>query len=192
MDGGPFNRFFGGTTFRPIGDYSEAPTGPTSGLVSYAGNYIGLSNLDATSNLIGLPVGAGTDPALIPSQSSRVTGQIFINADFADNAVNGGVYNRTNIDRNESLADIALIVSNIDSTGRFLGTVELRGGDTSIGSYGGTFGGLNATGVAGGIHLDGDFIDGVTNEEEFGIFVLTQCGLAGDAGAICDGVQPDF
>ena len=137
-------------------------------------------------------MGPGSDPSLIPSQASRVTGQIFINADFADNAVNGGVYNRTNIDRNEALTDIALIVSDIDSTGRFLGTVELRGGDASIGSYGGTFGGLNASGVAGGIHLDGDFIENVQREEEFGIFVLTQCGQTGDTGAICNGVRPDF
>ena len=192
MDGGQFNRFFGGTTFRQIGTYSEAPTAPTSGLVSYAGNYVGLSNLSATSNNIGLPVQPGTNPAIIPDQASRVTGQIFINADFAGNAVNGGVYDRRNIDRNEDLGDIALIVTSIDATGRFLGIVEPRGEDTGIGNYGGTFGGLNASGVAGGIHLDGDFIDGVENEEEFGIFVLTQCGLAGDGGAICDDVQPDF
>ena len=192
MDGGQFNRFFGGTTFRQIGAYTEAPSGPTSGLVSYAGNYVGLSNREATSNTIGLPIPAGTDPSLIPDQASRVTGQIFINADFADNAVNGGVYNRVNIDRNETLTDLALIVSDIDASGRFLGTVELRGGTTSIGSYGGTFGGLNASGVAGGIHLDGDFIDNVEREEEFGIFVLTQCGLAGDSNTICNGVRPDF
>ena len=139
-----------------------------------------------------MPIPAGTDPSLIPDQASRVTGQIFINADFADNAVNGGVYNRVNIDRNETLTDLALIVSDIDASGRFLGTVELRGGTTSIGSYGGTFGGLNASGVAGGIHLDGDFIDNVEREEEFGIFVLTQCGLAGDSNTICNGVRPDF
>ena len=193
MDGGQFNRFFGGTTFRQIGDYTEAPTAPDSGLVSYAGNYVGLLNLAATSNNIGLPVPPGTDPSLAPSQAMRVTGQIFINADFADNAVNGGVYDRASPDGTVVLDDLALIVSAIDADGRFLGRVEIVGDiGTTIGSYGGTFGGLNASGVAGGIHLDGEFISTVDNEEEFGIFVLTQCGLAGDAGAICDGVRPDF
>jgi hypothetical protein len=192
MDGGQANRFIGGTTFRQIGAYSEPPLGPTTGLVSYAGNYIGLSNLAATSNGIGLPVAPGTPPALIPDQASRVTGQVFINADFTDNAVNGLVVNRTNIDRGEDLVDLALIITAIDANGRFLGTVEINGEpETSIGDYGGTFGGLNASGLAGSIHLDGNYIDNVDNEEEFGIFVLTQCGLTGDA-AICDGVQPDF
>jgi hypothetical protein len=190
MDGGQANRFLGGTTFRQIGTYSEPV--PTSGLVSYAGNYVGLSNLSATSNLIGLPPLGPTDPAFLPSQASRVTGQVFINADFTDNAVNGFVVNRTNIDRNENLGDLALIITDISPDGRFLGTVELDGApDEKIGDYGGTFGGLGASGVAGGIHLDSDYIDNVENEQEFGIFVLTQCGLTGDA-AICDGVQPDF
>ena len=190
MDGEQANRFLGGTTFRQIGTYSE-PT-PTSGLVSYAGNYVGLSNLAATSNLIGLsPIGP-TNPAFLPAQASRVTGQVFINADFTDNAVNGLVVNRTNIDRNENLDDLALVLTDVTPDGRFLGTVELDGTpEEKIGDYGGTFGGLGASGVAGGIHLDGDYIDNVENEQEFGIFVLTQCGLTGDA-AICDGVQPDF
>ena len=191
MDGGQANRFFGGTTFRQIGPYAEPA--PTSGLVSYAGDYVGLSNLNATSNLIGLPpINPATDPALLPLQASRVTGQIFINADFTDNAINGLIVNRTNIDRNESLADLALIVTNIDADGRFLGTVEVVGAiEIKIGDYGGTFGGTGASGIAGGVHLDGDYIPNVEKEQEFGIFVLTQCGLAGDA-AICDGVQPEF
>ena len=193
MDGGQFNRFFGGTTFRQIGDYTEAPSTAPNGLVSYAGNYVGMLNLPATANNIGLPIPPGTDPSLDPRQAMRVTGQVFINADFADNVVNGGVYNRVSPDGNVVLEDLSLIVSEIDSSGRFLGTVELFNAvDEKIGDYGGTFGGLGASGVAGGIHLDTDFIEGVENEQEYGIFVLTQCGLAGDGGAICDGVQPDF
>ena len=189
MDGGQFNRFFGGTTFRQIGTYSEAPSGPGSTLVSYAGNYVGLSNQPATSANIGLPIPPGTPPGAIPVQASRVTGQVFINADFADNAVNGLIYNRTNLDATQVLEDVVLIVAPIDSAGRFLGEVE-DSEQNRIGDYGGTFGGLNASGIAGGVHLE-NYIDGVENEEEFGIFVLTQCGLAGDA-AICDGVRPDF
>ena len=188
-DAGQFNRFFGGTTFRQIGAYSEAPSGPTSGLVSYAGSYVGLSNQPAANNTIGLPVPAGTPSGLIPSQSSRITGDVFINADFADNAVNGLIYNRVNQDSVQPMFDLVLVVSTIDANGRFLGDVENEE-QVNIGDYGGTFGGLNASGVAGGIHIE-DYLDNVTNEEEYGIFVLTQCGLTGDA-AICDGVQPDF
>ena len=190
MDGGQFNRFFGGTTFRQIGNYTEAPANPTTGLVSYAGSYIGLSNLNANTTTIGLPVPGGTNPALIPEQAGRVTGDVFINADFAENEVNGLIYNRNSIDNSVPMENVVLIVTSIDADGRFLGNVENEALD-DIGDYGGTFGGLNASGVAGGIHLT-DYIDGIEFEEEYGIFVLTQCGLTGDAGAICDGVQPDF
>jgi hypothetical protein len=150
---------------------------------------VGLSNQPATSGNIGLPVPPGTPGGLIPDQASRVTGNVFINADFADNAVNGLIYNRVNQDASQPTFDLVLIVSTIDATGRFLGDVE-NGATDNIGDYGGTFGGLNASGIAGGIHIE-DYLDNVENEEEFGIFVLTQCGLAGDA-AICDGVRPDF
>ena len=189
MDGGQFTKFFGGTTFRQIGTYSEAPLGPTSGLVSYAGSYVGLSNINATASNAGLPVPSGTDPALIPGQAGRVTGDVFINADFAENQINGAIYNRTSIDNSVPLDNVFLIPTEIDATGRFLGDAENEGQER-IGDYGGTFGGLGATGIAGGIHLT-DYIDGIEKEEEYGIFVLTQCGLAGDT-AICDGVQPNF
>ena len=194
-DAGQFGRFFGGTTFRQIGAYSESPASPNTGLVSYAGNYVGLSNAPATSNNIGLPVNPGTEPGLIPAQASRVTGNVFINADFGDNVVNGLIYNRTNLDANEQLNNVVLIVSTINSNGSFLGKVQSQPVDgtapVAIGDYGGTFGGLNASGVAGGVHLE-NYLDNVENEQEYGIFVLTQCGLAGDGGAICDDVQPDF
>jgi hypothetical protein len=189
MDGGQFLRFFGGTTFRQIGTYSEPPVGPTTGLVSYAGSYIGLSNLNANTATAGLPIPPGTNPALIPDQAGRVTGDVFINADFAENEVNGAIVNRDSIDNGFVMSDVFLIATDIDANGRFLGSVENAAQD-DIGDYGGTFGGLNASGVAGGVHLT-DFLDNVDGEEEFGIFVLTQCGLTGDA-AICDDVQPDF
>ena len=137
----------------------------------------------------------GTEPGLIPAQASRVTGNVFINAEFGDNVVNGLIYNRTNLDANEQLNNVVLIVSTINSNGSFLGKVQSQPVDgtapVAIGDYGGTFGGLNASGVAGGVHLE-NYLDNVENEQEYGIFVLTQCGLAGDGGAICDDVQPDF
>lgn len=188
MDGGQFTKFFGGTTFRQVGAYSpHDPSQPDNGLVSYAGTYAGLSNnpIYASSEL--LPVPPGTDPAIIPAQATRVTGQIFINADFADNAVNGAVYDRTEWDTGAALPDIFLIPTGIAADGRFQGVVQDVEQD-GIGNYGGTFGGTGASGIAGGIHIE-DYLDGVENEEEFGIFVLTQCGLAGDA-AICDDVNP--
>jgi hypothetical protein len=51
-----------------------------------------------------------------------------------------------------------------------------------IGNYGGIFGGANAEGVAGGIFVENHV--GVENADEYGVFVLTQCGLTG-ADPIC-------
>lgn len=190
MDGGQFTKFFGGTTFSQVGAYApHIPNQPDNGLVSYAGTYAGISNLPVPGGPNLLPAPIGTDPALLPSQATRVTGQIFINADFADNAVNGAVYGRTEVDTGIALPDIFLIPTEIVASGRFLGVVE-NAEQEGIGDYGGTFGGIGATGIAGGIHIE-DYLDDAENEEEYGIFVLTQCGLAGDA-AICDGVQPVF
>ena len=59
---------------------------------------------------------------------------------------------------------------------------------SGIGSFAGVLGGTDATSMSGGIHLDGDFVPESDNEEEFGIFVLNQCGTAGEA-AICAGVD---
>ncbi|MEY1556187.1 hypothetical protein AB3Y40_11185 [Yoonia sp. R2331] len=189
MDGGQFNKFFSGTYFEQNGAYSaHTPSQPNNGLVSYAGDYVGMLNLDAPRPNEALPFPAGVDPALAPGQASRVTGDIFINADFSDNTVNGLIYNREVVDfGNAPLDNVVLIVTEFDENGQFLGTVE-DPGQTEIGSWAGTFGGVQASGIAGGIFIE-EFIPTVENEAEQGLFVLTKCGNSGDA-AICDNVNP--
>lgn len=185
MDGGQFNKFFGGSYFERNGPYSNATA--NGGLVSYAGTYVGITNIDAPGNEL-LPVDPGTDPDILPSQGTRVTGDIFINADFNDNTINGAISNRVLVDYAQAIPTVYLIPTDISSEGTYAGVVE-NPAQIVIGSYAGTFGGIGATSTAGGIHLDGDFVPGVVNEEEYGVFVLTQCGQAGDA-AICDAVNP--
>ena len=178
MDGGQFNRYFGGTTFTQNG-YAA----PESGLASYAGNYIGMLNF-------GPPLGnvpGGTPVEIIPQQALQVTGQVFLNADFTDNLVNGAIYNRNNSDIG-ALPSVYLIVTEVGSNGAFEGTVEL-GDNSAVGTYAGTFGGTNAAGVAGGTYLNGDFLgDTFENEEEYGIFVLDQC-VNGGVPADCVSVD---
>ncbi len=191
MDGGQFNKFFGGVYYEQSGAYSaHVPNQPDNGLVSYAGKYVGMLNIDAPRPNEALPLPASADPAISPGQPARVSGDIFINADFADNTVNGAVFNRQVVDLgNAPLDDIFLIVADVDEDGRFTGDVE-DPGQTGIGSWAGTFGGVQASGIAGGVAIE-DFIPTVENEAEFGLFVLNKCGTRGDA-AICDDVQPNF
>ena len=181
MDGGQFTKFFGGTGVTQIGTY-----GADTGLVSYAGTYAGLSNINAPGAEL-LPVPPGTDPAILPAQPTRVTGDVFINADFTDNTINGAITNRELTEYGTAIPDIFLIPGDIAADGTFEGSVEI-GAQTGVGNYAGVFGGTGATSVGGGVLLDGDFIPGVENEQEYGIFVLAQCGTPGDA-PICAGVN---
>lgn len=178
-DGGQFNAVFGGTTYARIGAYSPR-TAP--GLASYAGDYVGLQNTGAA---LSAPV--GTPVELLPGAPSRVTGSVFINADFVNNALNGAIYDRRIVGSNEAQASLFLIPTPISGSGTFTGSVENRDQDT-LGTYGGIFGGAGATSVAGSLYID-NFDDSVDNEREFGIFVLGGCGQAG-APAVCSIVNP--
>jgi len=187
-DGGQFNRFFGGAFYRRIGTYSpHVPVQLNNGLVSYAGNYAGLSNIDAPRPGQILPVPDDTAFNLIPGQPSRVTGRVFLNADFSNNTINGLVYQRELTDVGLALPDVVLIVSDIRTNGTFVGVVENPelGG---IGEYAGVFGGTGATSVAGGLAI-ADYLDDIDNEHEFGIFVISQCGQPG-APSPCEVVRP--
>ena len=79
VTGGQFNRVFSGNYAERTGGYTPPVVTPTTGLASYAGNYVGLTNGGPT-----LPTPPGTPPEVVPDQASVVTGQVFINADFAD------------------------------------------------------------------------------------------------------------
>lgn len=184
-DGGQFNRFFTGGFYQRTGPY-DPPGGAASpsGLVSYAGNYAGVTNLDAPGGPNLLPPPGGTNPNRLPAQSARTDGQIFLNVDFGDNTVNGNVSDRTLVDTGTALPTIVLVEGDIAADGTFLGNVEYNGDPSrSIGAFGGVFGGTDAAAVGGVISLDQFFDDaGIANnaERERGVFVLIQCGQPGD------------
>lgn len=200
IDGGQFNIYHGGGYYERDGDFDppDIGDGPGEGQVSYAGTYAGLTNVNTSegANLIDIP--AGIDPADLPDlpgEPYRVRGTIFLNANFADNAVNGEIYNRVLISPVDGSAemrldDLALIVTEIDANGEFFGNVEIDGNiGVDIGDYGGIFGGEDAQSVAGIVSIS-NFSDDLENEDEVGVFVLTQCGMPGDAD-VCDAVEPN-
>ncbi len=200
-DGGQFNRVFQGGSYARNGAWS-APVGTEangSGQVSYAGTYAGVTNIRAPRPGEILPVDPATAGELIPGQPSRVRGDIFINANFTDNSVNGAIYNRVLVDYNFGLQSVILVPTDIEANGSFVGKTERWINDDAqiplTGDYGGVFGGTNAVAVGGIVALtklygtlDGEELPGAL---EHGVFVLQQCGTAGDA-AICDQTAPDI
>ncbi len=195
VTGGLGNRYFGGVFYERDGTFDPADVTGTTGLVSYAGTYAGLTNLAGDGGTL-LPVPLGTDPVLIPVDAAEITGTVFLNADFADNAVEGAIYDRILADGGIPLPDVVLVAGTIEADGYFTGSTEIFGEvGTSNGSYGGVFGGPNSESVAGGVSLtafDGDGNPlGLENEEEYGVFVLDQCGTPGANATICSEVNPD-
>jgi hypothetical protein len=195
----PRNRSFMGAYFERDGAYDPPTVSSTSGLVTYAGTYIGLTNIGdpAGSDLISTTV---TPTQLQPGQALITQGDTFLNADFADNSVEGNIFNRQLLDTNRvsvgNLPSLVLVVTSIDANGSFEGTVEYDNSDplsgttanTVVGSYAGIFGGVDSSEVAGAIDLTQ--FDGTGNplgfetELESGVFLLTQCGAA-NASALC-------
>lgn len=186
VTGGQFNRVFSGNFYERTGGFSR-----TTGLVSYAGTYVGLLNGGGNGSDL-LPVPAGTDPSVVPGQAGTVTASVFLNADFADGQVNGAIYNRVWREQNngagQALPSIVLIATDIATDGTFHGAnVEYDGlVGTDIGDYGGIFGGPDADAVGGAVVLtewDGENNPlGLETELEWGVFVLDRCGTA-DANA---------
>lgn len=197
VTGGQFNRYFGGAAFSRTGAFDPPPVNDQNqGLVSYAGQYVGLTNIQTGNPL--LPPAPGTDPAVTPGAPIIVDGEVFLNVDFADNRVNGVVYNR-DFRGNAgvfTLPDVVLIATDIASDGQFAGErVEYDGIITlDIGDYAGIFGGTDASGVAGGLRLtefDGQGNpSGFDGEEEYGIFVLDKCGTPAANASVCAQVRP--
>lgn len=195
VTGGLFNRYFGGGYYERDGSYTPPTVTSTSGLVTYAGTYAGLTNVGGDGgDLAAVP--AGTDGSLIPRQAAEVTGDIELNVDFADNSLEGSIYNRRLADAALDLPTVILVATSIAEDGTFFGgTVEYQGDlTTDIGDYGGIFGGPNAEGVGGIVRLtewDGPANPlGIENEEEYGVFVLNQCGTADATAANCAIVNP--
>lgn len=197
MDGGQFQTFIAGTNYAQAGGYTvPLASQPDNGLVAYTGYYIGILNFPELDTSLLLTPGTGVSPDLRPRQPARVQGEVLINADFVNMSVNGGIAERTIVsptfldaDLPAELLNVGLEPSDIAADGTFFGNAKVLAED--IGAYGGTFGGEDASGVAIGVHLDGDFIKEIDDEEEYGVIVLTKCGLPGD-GPFCPDVQPDF
>jgi hypothetical protein len=222
--GGPRNVVFQGGYYQRTGAYSapDVPAGPDGGadrgLVTYAGNYVGLTNIDGLGGDL-LPVDPGTAPNLVPSQSAHVTGRAVLLADFADNRVEGNVYDR-NIYSAGLLAaygtyptripDLVLIATDLATDGSFAGDIEydlIQPGinpatgeryeatvRTVIGGYGGILSGVNATSAAVVVNLtewDGESNQlGYRNELERGVFVIEQCGSPDENSPVCSQVDP--
>ncbi|MEJ8559846.1 hypothetical protein QTO30_00360 [Yoonia sp. GPGPB17] len=173
MDGGQFNRFFGGAVLEQ-GTFSA----PDSGFAYFEGNYAGLVN-------VGAPIdpGNGAPDVVTPSGVGEVFGSVYLVADFTDNATEGTIYDRqADVGGGfVELDDLVLINTSIEADGTFEGDIEL--GDLSgAGSYTGAFGGEDATFVGGIVALNdgayqGDFPDDAdtSNLQEYGLFVIGQC-----------------
>lgn len=197
MDGGQFNRFYGGGFYANSGSYSPGVATSDTGLVSYAGLYAGATNLDADGAEL---LDATNVPFDRPDQPAQLQGDIFFNVSFDDNTINGEIYNRAWTNIHPALAgvdlpsSVVLLPADITTAGTFFDDAVINRvnddgvtEEVGVGKYGGSFGGTQAPGVAGVVHLDGDFIEDTENEEEFGVFVLTQCGQPGEA-AICNDI----
>jgi len=189
-DGGQFTSYFKGGYYQRTGTYTQ----PSTGLVSYAGSYAGIANENGAGNNL-LPPPAGTPAVLLPGEPRATQGTAFLNVDFDNNAVNGAIYDRTFTDNGETLADIVLSVTSIDSNGEFLGTAKFDNHPElgTNGDYGGTLAGVDASSMAGIVSLDTIYLPTDSRDTPFdaevGVFVLPQCGTAGSP-AICNGVNP--
>jgi hypothetical protein len=168
--GGQFGYYFGGSTYSRNGTYSA----PASGQVTYVGNYVGLTNSAGDGGDLLAPP-AGTDPFSTPNQSAEITGRVTMTANFNSAAVEGAVTNRVVVDGATPVIDLELQSTGIESSGTFAGSVTQLSGTKAVGDYGGIFGGTGASAVAGTLFVNGHI---TSNSEEYGMFVLSQCGTA--------------
>ncbi len=187
VSGGQFGHYFGGSNFSRTGAYDKPDVSQPGGTVSYAGAYVGLLNTAGDGGDL-LPVAPGTPAEVRPSQAAEVTGSILIRADFVDNSVEGIVYNRVATDSATSMEDLELASTAIDANGQFAGEVEQDNGGSTAGSYAGIFGGTDASVVAGSVFAE-DHQTGATGLEEYGVFVLAQCGTP-NADPLCNQPHP--
>lgn len=204
-DGGQFNLVYHGAHYErtgTVGFPTATGSGPSTGQVSYAGEYLGLANGGGDGAGL-LPVPVGTPASNRPGEPARVTGNVFMNANFAENRINGSITDRVEHGPVQaSLEDVILVPTDIiraagTTEGSFVGKVErpvaAAGTRTEIGDFGGILGGSQAQYLAGAIKLtavyddNGDLVRGAT---EVGGFVLTQCGVAGAPATGCAGTAP--
>lgn len=205
VTGGQFTFYSGGVQFDRSGGFDPITPSETAGngLVTYAGEYVGLTNLNGPRTDLLTPPAGITDSTVLPSQAGLVTGDIIINVEFDSNSVSGEVFNRE-VDSeafgNDVPADdLVFRPGTLDANGNFSGDIEIEtntGGD--VGDYAGVIGGTDASELAGGLFVEEHFgtagpLQNITGEEEYGIFVLGRCGgpNADPGVAACTGVDPD-
>ncbi|MEM1430466.1 MAG: hypothetical protein AAGG09_13515 [Pseudomonadota bacterium] len=172
-EGGQFDIEYGGIFFERDGDFTPPDADTVNGLVSYAGRYAAVTDIaDPEQNLRLDP--SGSDPSnplpvpdgATPFQGRTINGKVFMNVDFADNKLNGVIYDRT-WSNGQALGDeryILLQDGDIDAAGNFAGNAAqqlaapapteeepnpVADPPRAVGSYAGTFGGENASGMVG-------------------------------------------
>ncbi len=215
VTGGQFGFFTGGVGFERTGGFDPITPNAAAdqGLVSYSGDYAGLSDTGTppTSDL--LPVPAGVDPSFQPSQANPVTGRVFINVEFATNEMSGRISQRQTFLRTPNapagelvtVPDLLLTPTQLDANGYFSSDslqIDPPGGTRQdVGSYAGVIGGTDSDAIAGGLYASDHYtgtVDGAgtelvfEDEEEYGIFVLGRCGTSQpDHGSECPIVDPE-
>ena len=205
--GGQFNHFYAGTVYERTGSYDPPDatgSGPGTGQVSYVGAYTGMLNSGVTYPNQNAGTGAGMEltptpgtanAGTLPAEAYRVSGRGFVNANFADNQVNGVIFDRVIVNGDAfTLSNVILVPATINTaSGTFTGTTERPGfPNEDTGSYGGVLGGTDSGGMAGAINLTQVYNasgDVITNLLERGVFVLNQCGLTTNEAA-CAGTAP--
>ncbi|MEL7092266.1 MAG: thymidylate synthase [Pseudomonadota bacterium] len=196
VTGGQFQTFNGGSIYgSTTTDFDLTTVAEDTGLVTYAGSYVGVTDIRGDGTDLAT-VGGTVDPAILPNQAAPVTGDIFINVDFSDATLEGIITNRV-LDPADSLLgpgqttlnvpDIVLLPTGISNDGSFAGDVAIGGGTSldDTGDYGGIFGGDEGQAVAGGIYIVDHLVSSTATEEEYGIFVLGRCGSALQTSSIC-------
>ncbi len=202
VTGGQFRFFSGGVAYRRDGGFDPiVPDDATDrGLVTYAGEYIGLSDINGPNTDL-LPVPGGVPTSVQPAQAAPVRGTAFINVEFATNNL-AGIVTERQVDVNGlgtvAIPDLILVPTTLATDGSFAGSVQ-SDDQRPVGDYGGVIGGVQSDAIAGGLYATEHFGDSgplstVTDEEEYGIFVLGRCGSALEdaaAAAACSSVDPE-
>lgn len=196
VTGGQFTYFTGGATYARTGGYDPIQGNQDSdqGLVTYAGEYIGLSDLNGPDTDL-LPVPA-VDVSVTPAQASVVNGRIFINVEFDTGEVAGTVYERQIVLEGGTIdiPDLYLSPGTVDNDGFFNSEVDvfLDGSRQTVGEYGGVIGGVDSDALAGGLYVVDHISNDIDDEEEYGTFVLGRCGgPLEDASTECSVVDPE-
>lgn len=210
--GGQFNRIYNGGYYERDGAYSPPSVNETTGIVRYVGTYAGITNIQINGGSDLLPTGPGTNDEYLPNQAFTTSGHILINVDFSENSLEGAITERVINENGAQLESVVLTTGEIADDGTFFGdTVEYDGDlDTSIGVYGGIFGGPDAEAMGGVVSLSefdnsdhtmtdatgAPLLDGngdqiiLDSELEVGTFVLDACGTAAQNSDYCTPPDP--